>query len=106
MKIGLPKEIKNHEQRVGLTPTSVSELTRRGHSVLVETSAGAGIGASDVDYVEAGADIASDAASVFDGSEMIVKVKEPQAIERAMLREDHTLFTLSLIHISEPTRPY
>lgn len=93
MKIGLPKEIKNHEQRVGLTPTSVSELTRRGHSVLVETNAGVGIGASDADYTEVGADIATDAASVFDASEMIVKVKEPQAVERAMLREDHTLFT-------------
>jgi len=93
MKVGLPKEIKNHEQRVGLTPTSVSELTRRGHSVLVETNAGAGIGATDADYTAAGAEIASDAASVFDASEMIVKVKEPQAVERAMLREHHTLFT-------------
>ena len=93
MRIGVPKEIKNHEQRVGLTPGSVNELTRRGHSVLVETNAGAGIGASDEAYVAAGAEIAPDAPSVFDGSEMLVKVKEPQAGERAMLREDHTLFT-------------
>ena len=93
MRIGVPKEIKNHEQRVGLTPGSVNELTRRGHSVLVETSAGVGIGASDEAYVVAGAEIAPDAPSVFDGSEMLVKVKEPQAGERAMLREDHTLFT-------------
>ncbi len=93
MKIGLPKEIKNHEQRVGLTPTSVSELTRRGHSVLVETNAGIGIGASDADYTEVGAEIATNAKSVFDSSELIVKVKEPQAEERAMLRKDHTLFT-------------
>lgn len=93
MKIGLPKEIKNHEQRVGLTPGSVSELTRRGHSVLVETNAGAGIGASDDAYLIVGADIASDAAAVFADSELIVKVKEPLAVERAMLRGHHTLFT-------------
>lgn len=93
MRIGVPKEIKNHEQRVGLTPGSVSELTRRGHSVLVEANAGVGIGASDNDYVEAGAEVAADAATVFDGSDLIVKVKEPQAVERAMLREHHTLFT-------------
>ena len=93
MRIGLPKEIKNHEQRVGLTPDSVSELTRRGHSVLVETNAGVGIGADDAAYIAVGAEIADDAASVFDDSQMIVKVKEPQAVERSMLREDHTLFT-------------
>lgn len=93
MRIGLPKEIKNHEQRVGLTPDSVSELTRRGHSVLVETRAGIGIGAADENYVAAGAEIVADASSVFDRSQMIIKVKEPQAQERAMLREDHTLFT-------------
>lgn len=93
MRIGVPKEVKNHEQRVGLTPGSVTELTRRGHSVLVETNAGVGIGASDDAYVLAGAEIAPDAASVFEGSDMIVKVKEPQAVERAMLREDQTLFT-------------
>ena len=93
MKIGLPKEIKNHEQRVGLTPTSVSELTRRGHSVLVETNAGVGIGASDADYEAVGAQIAPDAKTVFDETQMIIKVKEPQAVERSMLRDDHTLFT-------------
>lgn len=105
MRIGVPKEIKNHEQRVGLTPGSVSELTRRGHSVLVETLAGAGIAASDADYVAVGAEIASDASSVFGGSEMIVKVKEPLAVERAMLREDHTLFTyLHLAPDAEQTK--
>jgi len=93
MRVGVPKEIKNHEQRVGLTPGSVSELTRRGHSVTVEANAGIGIGASDDDYRAAGAEIASTAAAVFDQSEMIVKVKEPQAVERSMLRDDHTLFT-------------
>ncbi len=93
MRIGLPKEIKNHEQRVGLTPLSVAELTRRGHSVLVEQRAGLGIGASDDDYRSVGAEIAPDATTVFAESEMIVKVKEPQAVERAMLTEQHTLFT-------------
>jgi len=93
MKIGVPKEIKNHERRVGLTPTSASELVRRGHNVLVETSAGLGIGASDDEYRGAGCDIAGTAADVFAASEMIVKVKEPQAVERAMLRPEQTLFT-------------
>jgi len=105
MKIGLPKEIKNHEQRVGLTPASVSELTRRGHAVLVEANAGVGIGASDADYFTAGAVIAPDATTVFADSEMIVKVKEPQAVEREMLREDHTLFTyLHLAPDADQTR--
>jgi len=93
MLVGVPKEIKNHERRVGLTPTSASELTRRGHGVLVETGAGLGIGASDEDFTAVGCSIAATAADVFAGSEMIVKVKEPQAVERAMLRPEHTLFT-------------
>ncbi|MHA2938428.1 alanine dehydrogenase [Vibrio sp. RC27] len=93
MLIGVPKEIKNHEYRVGMTPASVKELSSRGHRILIETSAGMGIGFSDQDYLDAGADIAPDAATVFAESEMIVKVKEPQAVERAMLREDQILFT-------------
>ena len=93
MRIGVPKEIKNQEYRVGLTPESVEELTRRGHEIWVEASAGIGIGASDHDYQNSGATIAADAADVFDKSEMIVKVKEPQAEERAKLRDDHLLFT-------------
>lgn len=93
MHIGVPKEIKNHEYRVGLTPESVSELIAHGHSVLVETQAGAGIGASDDAYVKAGAQIAASAKSVFDAADMIVKVKEPQAGERAMLKKDQILFT-------------
>jgi alanine dehydrogenase len=93
MKIGLPKEIKNHEYRVGLVPASVRELTSRGHEVLVQHNAGIGIGQSDESYVSAGASILPDAASVFEQAEMIVKVKEPQAVERAMLREDQVLFT-------------
>jgi alanine dehydrogenase len=93
MRIGVPQEIKNHEYRVGLTPASVRELVHHGHSVQVQAGAGAGIGAADADYVVAGAGIAVDAATVFAQAEMIVKVKEPQATERAMLRPDQVLFT-------------
>ena len=93
MIIGVPKEIKNHEYRVGLVTSSVRELTSLGHQVLVETQAGVGIGLSDSDYENAGATIISNAKEVFTRSEMIVKVKEPQAVERAMLNEGQILFT-------------
>ena len=93
MRIGVPTEIKNHEYRVGLVPASVRELTDRGHEVFVQSDAGAGIGLLDDDYEAAGATIVGDAPSVFEKAEMIVKVKEPQAVERAMLTEDHVLFT-------------
>ena len=93
MLIGVPKEIKNRENRVGLTPESVQELVAAGHQVVMETNAGEGINASDDDYVVAGASIAATAADVFAQAEMIVKVKEPQAVERAMLREGQLLFT-------------
>jgi alanine dehydrogenase len=93
MKIGVPKEIKNHEYRVGLVPASVRELTHRGHEVHMQSTAGHGIGVDDAVYEAAGASILPDAESVFEAAEMIVKVKEPQAAERAMLREHHTLFT-------------
>ena len=75
MRVGVPKEIKNNEFRVGLVPASVRELVNRGHEVFVETSAGKGIGMSDDDYVVAGAQILADAKSVFDTAEMVVKVK-------------------------------
>jgi len=93
MLVGVPKEVKVHEYRVGLTPTSVRELVAHGHTVLVEKGAGAGIGMSDADYQLAGADIAVSAAEVFAKADMIVKVKEPQAAERAMLKPDQILFT-------------
>lgn len=93
MIIGVPKEIKNHEYRVGMTPSAVRELVGHGHRVVVETQAGAGIGFSDDDYARAGASIAGTAAEVFGQGQLIVKVKEPQAGERAMLTPDHTLFT-------------
>lgn len=93
MLVGVPKEVKVAEQRVGLTPTSVRELVHHGHRVVVETGAGIGIGADDDTYRAAGAEIAATAAEVFAGADMIVKVKEPQAPERAMLRPDQILFT-------------
>ncbi|MDP3650355.1 MAG: alanine dehydrogenase [Rhodoferax sp.] len=93
MRIGLPKEIKNHEYRVGLTPASVRELTSRGHQVLVQTGAGAAIGLSDEQYIAAGATLAADAAQVFAQSDMVVKVKEPQPQECAMLRPGQILYT-------------
>ena len=93
MIVGAPKEIKNAERRVGLTPASVRELITAGHDVVVETSAGAGIMASDEDYADVGAQIAATAEEVWDRAELIVKVKEPQAVERARLRPDHLLFT-------------
>ena len=93
MRVGVPKEIKNHEYRVGLTPPSVAELVAAGHEVLVETGAGKGIDFEDEDYIEAGARILPTAAAVFEAAEMIVKVKEPQPQEIAMLRPHHLLYT-------------
>ena len=93
MHIGVPREIKTQEYRVGLIPSSVRELTHHGHTVTVETGAGAGISFTDDDYRAAGADIAPDPASVFALADMIVKVKEPQASEFPLLREGQILFT-------------
>ena len=93
MRIGVPTEIKTDEFRVGLTPTSVRELAARGHRLLVQKGAGHGIGASDADYTAAGADLADDAATVFAAADMVVKVKEPQLGECAMLRPGQLLFT-------------
>ena len=105
MLIGVPKEIKVHEYRVGLTPDSVREFTSHGHRVIVESNAGAGISNSDNDYKAVGAEIAGDAAEVFAKADMIVKVKEPQAPERKMLRPGQILFTyLHLAPDPEQTR--
>lgn len=93
MRIGVPKEIKNHEYRVGMTPNSVREATAHGHHVFVETNAAARQGISDDDYRKAGAEILPTAKEVFATAEMIVKVKEPQPAECAMLRPEQTLFT-------------
>ncbi len=93
MLIGVPKEIKNHEYRVGMAPASVREAVAHGHQVMVQTNAGEGISASDDEYQAAGAQIVSDPQEIFASAEMIVKVKEPQANERAMLRPGQILFT-------------
>jgi alanine dehydrogenase len=93
MLVGVPREIKADEYRVGLTPTAVREYVTHGHQVLVETEAGAGAGYSDDAYRRAGATIVADADAVFAQARMIVKVKEPQAVEWARLTPDHILFT-------------
>jgi alanine dehydrogenase len=93
MRIGVPKEIKDHESRVGMTPAGVRELVAQGHEVTVETRAGIGSGFDDEAYRAAGAQIAADAQAVFDAATLIVKVKEPQAVECRRLRPDHVLFT-------------
>jgi alanine dehydrogenase len=102
MRIGVPKEIKNHEYRVGLTPPSVAELTAAGHEVLVETRAGSGIDFDDADYIQAGAKILGSPAEVFAGADMIVKVKEPQASEIALLEPRHILFTYLHLAADKP----
>lgn len=93
MRIGVPKEIKTKEFRVGMTPSGVAELTARGHHVCVERDAGRGVGLTNEDYIAAQATIVEDAKDVFDASDLIIKVKEPQLSECEMLRADHTLFT-------------
>ncbi len=102
MRVGVPKEIKNHEYRVGLTPPSVSDLVAAGHTVFVQTGAGLGIDFEDLDYVAAGATILPDAASVFAQSDMIVKVKEPQPSEIALLEPRHVLFTYLHLAADKP----
>ena len=93
MRVGVPKEIKPDEYRVGITPNAVREYAAHGHEVLVQAGAGEGAGYADDDYVKTGAKIAADAEAVFSGAEMIVKVKEPQKVEWEKLRPEHILFT-------------
>ena len=105
MRLGVPKEIKTDEHRVGLTPAAVRELARHGHSVLVERGAGIGAGLDDAAYEQAGARLVADADAVFAGAEMIVKVKEPQPEECRRLRPGQILFTyLHLAPDPEQTR--
>lgn len=105
MHIGVPREIKNNEFRVGLTPASCANLVSHGHQVWVERGAGSAIGFEDADYEAAGAGLLDTAAEVFERGELIVKVKEPQAEERALLHQQHTLFTyLHLAPDPEQTR--
>ena len=98
MRIGVPTEIKTHEYRVGLVPQSVRELVARGHTVIVERNAGAGIGALDDEYRAAGASIVDGAAEIFLRADLIVKVKEPQAVERRQLRPGQVLF--AFLHLA------
>src|SRR5258706_12796271 len=93
MLVGVPKEIKDNEYRVGLVPSTVRELTLKGHRVLVEKNAGLGAGLADSDYQAAGAELARDADQVFGQAEMIVKVKQPLAVERRKLKPGQILFT-------------
>src|SRR6201999_1137360 len=93
MRIGRPKEIKTNEDLVGMVPAGVRELVVAGHEVLVETGAGNGIGVDDAQYKAAGASIANAAAEVFERADLVVKVKEPQPAECAMLRPGQVLFT-------------
>ena len=103
MKIGCPREIKPQEFRVGITPNAAHEAVAHGHVVYIETNAGTGSGFPDADYVAAGAKIIATAEEVFALSEMIVKVKEPQAVERKRLRKDQILFTY--LHLApDPTQ--
>src|ERR1700684_2799852 len=93
MLVGVPKEIKDSEFRVGLVPSTVRELTLKGHRVLVEQNAGLGAGLTDADYQAAGAEIAANAGQFFGSAELSVKVKEPLAIERKKLKPGQVLFT-------------
>ena len=102
MLVGVPKEIKDHEYRVGLIPSTVRELVSKGHRVLVETGAGHGAGIGDDDYVAAGAEIVAGADQVFDRAELIVKVKEPLAEERKKLKRGQILFTY--LHLAADPR--
>ncbi len=105
MRIGVPKEIKNHEYRVGLVPSSVQELVHNGHQVLVQADAGVGAGLTDADYIAAGATIVAGADQIFAEADMIVKVKEPLAVERKKLRKGQILFTyLHLAPDADQTR--
>ena len=93
MLVGVPKEIKNHEYRVGLTPSSVNEIVKRGHRVIVERSAGAAIDFPDAEYQAAGAEIVDSATEIFARADMVIKVKEPQPAECKMLRDGQILYT-------------
>ena len=102
MLVGVPREIKNNENRVAMTPAGVHELTQRGHKVLIENSAGVGSGFSDDEYMKAGAEIASDTAKVWAEAEMIVKVKEPIEPEYKLMRKGQVLFTYLHLAASRP----
>ena len=93
MKIAVPKEVKNNENRVGLSPNSVKFLSQEGHQLFIESSAGSAIGFTDQDYIKSGATIIKDTKSLYDQANLIVKVKEPLPEEFCLFNESHTLFT-------------
>ena len=103
MKVGIPREVKNHEYRVAITPSGVHELTEHGHDVLVEKDAGVGSQISDDDYVAAGARIIGSADDVWGEADMVLKVKEPVAEEYHRMREGLTLFTYLHLAADKPT---
>ena len=105
MRIGVPREIKNHEYRVGLIPSSALELVHHGHEVWIQQGAGHGAGLADADYLAAGAKIVETADEIFASADMIVKVKEPQAEERRKLRPGQILFTFLHLAPDAPTSP-
>src|SRR5213595_3143948 len=102
MVIGIPKEIKEQEQRVALLPSATNQLTRRGHTVLVEKNAGLGSGYPDEEYIKAGAEICDQAKQVFDRADLIVKVKEPREAELSLLHKGQILFTYLHLAASKP----
>jgi alanine dehydrogenase len=102
MKIGIPKEIKNNESRVGMTPAGVFELTKKKHIVFIQTTAGEGSGFFDKDYVEVGATILQSIEEVYSKSEMVIKVKEPIALEYPLIKENQIIFTYFHFVSSEP----
>ncbi|MGJ0121469.1 alanine dehydrogenase [Williamsia sp. MIQD14] len=102
MRVGIPREIKNNEYRVAITPAGVAELTRRGHEVVIEAGAGAGSAISDVDFKEAGAQILATAEAIWEQADLVVKVKEPIAAEYARMRAGQTLFTYLHLAASRP----
>jgi alanine dehydrogenase len=102
MKIGIPKEIKNNESRVGMTPAGVFELTKKNHTVFIQTTAGEGSGFFDKDYVEVGANILQSIEEVYSKSEMVIKVKEPIALEYPFIKENQIIFTYFHFASSEP----
>ena len=106
MRVGVPREIKDNEYRVGLVPSTVAELTAHGHQVMVETKAGIGAGIPDDDYRAAGAEIAANAEAILEGAELIVKVKEPLASERRKFRRgDRKSTRLNSSHIQKSRMP-
>ena len=102
MRVGVPKEIKNHEYRVAITPAGVHELVRNGHEVVIETEAGVGSSITNEEYISAGATILKNADSVWEQADLILKVKEPIAEEYGRMRSGQTLFTYLHLAASRP----